>query len=453
MCEEEALLRKLLTERPKNARAMAQLACLLAERAASDDTSLATKQEALALAAKAIAVAPHKPFGYAALSMIHPSFDQRMRALRSAIQHSNNTTTHVIAKIGLLERSLLEPRLEAARQASQRGVARASRQHPSRQDLNRSETAIYDTVEVQLRQRWDTKDSMSGKEIEYVALRDYNLGLFFRKRHPPCVHQPRAVHHFRRAHQHFPDDHANRVMCQFWLETLLSASSSSLSPSGGSAMTRCPAEYVVGLYSTFAGRFDDLLVEQLEYRTPTVLRQLLDEAFPSCKKWNRAMDLGCGTGLSGLAFRDCVCGDLVGVDLSQEMIAKAESRGCYEELLVGDVVSALGEKHQQHFDLVIACDVFVYLGDLSEVFSNVYQSLNPNGVFVFSTELLSATENTEAVSYRLQACARFAHSNNYIEWLSTRVGFTIRKTLQAPIRKNKGKDVGGLLVILLKAVT
>ena len=220
-------------------------------------------------------------------------------------------------------------------------------------------------------------------------------------------------------------------------------------------MARCPAEYVVGLYSSFAGRFDDLLVQQLHYRTPTVLRQLLKDTFASSwKKWNRAMDLGCGTGLSGLAYRDCVSGDLIGVDLSPEMIAKARSHGCYEHLLVGDVVSAraLGEATRS-LDLVIACDVFVYLGDLSKVFSNVYESLNPNGVFVLSTELLLPTDDERvdgAPSYRLHACARFAHSKTYIESLSTSTGFTIRKTSQAPIRKNQGKDVQGLLVILQK---
>ena len=51
-----------------------------------------------------------------------------------------------------------------------------------------------------------------------------------------------------------------------------------------------------------------------------------------------ALDLGCGTGLAGDAFRPFV-DRLVGVDLSPEMIAQARAKGIYDRLLVGDMLA------------------------------------------------------------------------------------------------------------------
>ena len=53
------------------------------------------------------------------------------------------------------------------------------------------------------------------------------------------------------------------------------------------------------------------------------------------------------------------------------MIAKARDRKVYDELKVGDVTSILmyaaTRQDEALYDLVVACDVFVYLGDLSIV--------------------------------------------------------------------------------------
>lgn len=58
----------------------------------------------------------------------------------------------------------------------------------------------------------------------------------------------------------------------------------------------------------------------------------------------------------------------MGVDLSPEMIEKGIARGCYDSVCVGDVESFMRSVRPSTVDFIAACDVFVYLGDLSVCF-------------------------------------------------------------------------------------
>jgi hypothetical protein len=60
------------------------------------------------------------------------------------------------------------------------------------------------------------------------------------------------------------------------------------------------------LFDEYADTFDDELVNGLRYDVPNLLRKQI----PPGALFKRCLDLGCGTGLSGVAFRDC-CGTYV----------------------------------------------------------------------------------------------------------------------------------------------
>jgi predicted TPR repeat methyltransferase len=278
---------------------------------------------------------------------------------------------------------------------------------------------------------------------------------------------------------------------------------------------RCPRDYVIGLYATFADRFDDLLVNKLEYQTPTRLSQLVRQAMLMKRKngivdcstthnndyaataaaaaaavdfdyFYKAIDLGCGTGLSGMAFRHLIAppgrgGSLTGIDLSPEMIAKAKQRTwlcpprdpllldeqstsddavaqpqqslCYDVLMVGDLELALAidKNDGTLYSLVFACDVFCYIGDLKQIFHRVFNALNHGGIFAFSVELLVQPASTTAiVPFQLHECARFAHNQDYLNDLARNCGFKSLQTQTCPIRKNQGENVMGLLFVLEK---
>ena len=270
---------------------------------------------------------------------------------------------------------------------------------------------------------------------------------------PPEKQRPRSIKHFTRCREQRTSNHD---LAGFWLATLKTAECNSEINDQQQCLeiTKCPAEYVVGLYSTFAEKFDELLVNKLDYKTPAMLRRLLDtvdngngqgQKAPR-KKWHTGVDLGCGTGLSGMAFRDII-EKMIGVDLSGEMLLRAKQRCIYEDLILGDVSSAFINDGTV-YDIVFACDVFVYIGDLTEVFDAVSKSLHTAGLFCFSTESLEDDPAQYPRPFMLHSCARFAHKQSYIEHLAQDYGFEILRLQVAPIRKNQGKPVKGMLVIL-----
>ena len=130
-----------------------------------------------------------------------------------------------------------------------------------------------------------------------------------------------------------------------------------------------PEGYVRALFDGYAPAFDQALTERLGYRAPELLLRAVEAARSGERmKFGSVLDLGCGTGLAGAAFRP-FCDWLVGVDLSPAMLAQAREKGLYDRLVEGDVTRFLAEEAQAkaRYHLILAADVFVYLDDLAPV--------------------------------------------------------------------------------------
>jgi len=355
-----------------------------------------------------------------------------------------------------LVRLLIKPRDEKSKDEKYAGVSKSSSKHPRCKDFNSDECDLYNRVKIALddaaasvnfgKENLDNIDGLSQSSL-VLGNAHYTLGNFFRKLFPEEIHRVNSVLHYQTMFQVIPESETIVKKSRFWLASLCTNAQSS----APIEVNRCPEEYIISLYSSFASRFDKLLVQQLQYETPVKLRDLVTEVKGIKSTTNRyCADLGCGTGLSGLAFRDCV-DSLIGIDLSPEMIQKAKEKKCYDELRVGDVetifCNAKGSMRNV-FNLVIACDVFVYIGDLRSVFISVRQNLcEEDGLIAFSTEFMKE-DTIGGKPYLLQKCARFAHKQSYIEELSKETGFEIKAMKKTVIRKNKGNDVNGLLVVL-----
>jgi predicted TPR repeat methyltransferase len=104
----------------------------------------------------------------------------------------------------------------------------------------------------------------------------------------------------------------------------------------------------------------------------------------SPRRYRRALDLGAGTGLCGELLRP-LCDAIVGVDLSRQMLARAATRGCYDALEHGDLLDYL-ERTEQRFDLFVAADSLVYLGDLDGCFADAARSALPGACLAVSLE-------------------------------------------------------------------
>jgi predicted TPR repeat methyltransferase len=201
-----------------------------------------------------------------------------------------------------------------------------------------------------------------------------------------------------------------------------------------------PVEYVKGLFDQYAGAFDKHLLEALEYRTPALLTDMMRELVPSTSGLLDVLDAGCGTGLCGPLLRPWAR-TLVGVDLSPKMLAKARERGGYDELVCAELVAYLSGQ-SQCFDVGVAADVLVYVGDLSKVFTGMRSVLRPGGLFGFSVEAGDGTD------FILQPTYRYAHSLAYIRRLAEVHEFAIESTALRVIRKNRDTDVPGYLIVM-----
>ena len=211
--------------------------------------------------------------------------------------------------------------------------------------------------------------------------------------------------------------------------------------SGDSAPAIAPSDYVAGLFDQYADEFDNHLTGTLGYRTPRLLREMYDRLAGE-SGLIRILDLGCGTGLSGEEFRD-QASHLAGVDLSSRMIEKAAERGIYHELVCGDVVSVL-RRDAAAWDLLLAVDVLVYIGDLSGLFQAATTALRPGGWLLFSVE-----KSTKS-GFVLGKSGRYAHNLNYLESLAEKVGLSVVGAEETILRQDYGNDVMGYLLLMQK---
>lgn len=210
------------------------------------------------------------------------------------------------------------------------------------------------------------------------------------------------------------------------------------SVTGGVAPPPPPRQYVESLFDDYAPEFQNHVVGQLRYQGYEVLLRPLIEAR---HRFPRALDLGCGTGLCGPLVRPLV--DVIdGVDISQAMLEQARKLGVYRELIHADIGSFL-EKVEDRVDLVLAADVFIYVGDLEGVFRSVRRILAPGGRFAFTVE-----EPSNAEDLQLLPSLRYAHSEAYVRQLALACGFKIDDMQRATIRVDQAKPIQGLYVYL-----
>lgn len=219
----------------------------------------------------------------------------------------------------------------------------------------------------------------------------------------------------------------------------------------GNNTERAPVQYVESVFDAYAEKFDTHLQHVLKYEIPEKLMALITQnVTPPSVKWN-VLDLGCGTGLVGQAFAPFVR-QLIGVDLSENMLEKARSRNLYQRLERMDLLTMMrGEKHSS-YDVIIAADVFIYIGKLDEIICEAKRLLCPGGIFAFSVESLEQLSSEESSQgalreYQLEKSGRYAHTSSYITGLAAANRFETQKMVATQIRFENDKPVNGHIVM------
>ena len=118
------------------------------------------------------------------------------------------------------------------------------------------------------------------------------------------------------------------------------------------------------------------------------------------------------------------------------MIQKAREKKIYDELIVEDFSKILSQRIRV-FDLFICVDVFIYFGDLSEIFKLLRNRSRSLAILAFSTE------HSDKRSFALSRFGRFSHSKDYIHSLINEYGFELVSFKTENLRKEGKKWVKG----------
>lgn len=198
--------------------------------------------------------------------------------------------------------------------------------------------------------------------------------------------------------------------------------------------------YIAALFDDYASRFDSHLIGTLHYRAPQLLADaILSRAGP----FARAYDLGCGTGLMAAALRGHV-GFMAGCDLSPAMVAEAGAKALYDKLVCQDVVAALQAEPPESFDLVMAADVFVYIGDLQPVLTASQHALTRGGLMAFTAQ------STSGDGIQIGEDLRAAHPETLLRAWASGAGLSVLQLDAVSVRQDRGQPVPGWLCLLQK---
>lgn len=203
---------------------------------------------------------------------------------------------------------------------------------------------------------------------------------------------------------------------------------------------RAPDEYVRAEFDSFADTFEEKL-GVLNYQAPQHVANILKQRASDCLGNLDVLDAGCGTGLAADFLRP-LAKQLIGVDLSDGMLAKARTRDVYDQLFNEELCLFLSTRRGQ-FDLVVSIDTLNYFGDLKDVFAHTAASLRTGGRFVFTLEH-DVLENQEP--FRILPSGRYAHRRDHVDAMLVAAGFHLHEFQEVILREESNQPVQGLLI-------
>jgi predicted TPR repeat methyltransferase len=206
--------------------------------------------------------------------------------------------------------------------------------------------------------------------------------------------------------------------------------------------------YIAALFDDYADRFDTHLVDKLAYRGPEIIVAAIEKACAGSGRehhFDLALDIGCGTGLMAKAIWKSV-DSMHGIDISPRMIEKARASGAYhhDHLHVGDATAFLKEAQAASFDLLMAADVLVYMGDLKPLFKVAAQALAQQGLFAFTVQSQAGD------GFSLGEDLRYHHSESYLRDIASDANIDVVHLSPCITRRDAGRDVPGLVAVLMK---
>ena len=131
-------------------------------------------------------------------------------------------------------------------------------------------------------------------------------------------------------------------------------------------------------YRDWADAYDSELLDEFGYQAPNAAVEALHKRLPSLD--SVILDMGCGTGLVGELLHNLGYRHLDGLDLSPEMLEKANARGVYRTLGEADLTETL--EIERIYDAVICVGVFSHQRNQAFDLVKLFAGLKADGVLV-----------------------------------------------------------------------
>lgn len=209
----------------------------------------------------------------------------------------------------------------------------------------------------------------------------------------------------------------------------------------GNPMACPPKQTIKNLFDRHAKQFESHLVEKLGYSIPDNIDVTIKK-HAGMQRFNRAVDLGCGTGLMGLRLSERV-GELVGVDLSSKMLDEAKEKNIYKRLVESDLIEFL-DAEEKSFDLFLAADVVIYMGELKNLFVAAFNKASENAIFAFSTE------KSDGSGWELRNTGRYAHANSFVQQSAENAGWSLLTCEDIVVRLESNNPVKGNIFLMTR---
>lgn len=193
------------------------------------------------------------------------------------------------------------------------------------------------------------------------------------------------------------------------------------------------------IYKDFAWSYETRMRDDLEYKGPERLFEGLKPVIGE-RSGLRVLDLGCGSGFAGVVLKP-FSAQLIGIDLSPDMIELARKRGIYDVLEVAEITDWL-DRTNEHFDLISCCDCLIYFGDLKRITTAAAKRLYPGGIFALTTE------GGPAFPFRITDTGRYEHHPDHIREAAAAAGLSVMYLEQSFLRLEYGAEVPGNYAVL-----
>ena len=134
-------------------------------------------------------------------------------------------------------------------------------------------------------------------------------------------------------------------------------------------------------YAEWASRYDEAVGDQ-DYAQPRRVAEMLDRYMPD--RSIRVLDVGCGTGLSGLSLRHAGWSHIDGCDRSPEMLEVASCTTVYERLFQTDLNAPPIDVADGDYDAATVVGVFSFGHVDAEAIPEILRTIRPGGLLVIA---------------------------------------------------------------------